>query len=630
MTTDTTKTISGFVNSQIPEFIRDGNPLFVSFLEAYYEFMEQSADNTVEGYVVNRLENMRNFSDIDNTLDVFSDKLYQKYMALFPAGMTANKATIAKNIKDFYRSRGSEKSYRFLFHALFGEDIDIYYPKTDILIASSGKWFIEKSVKVSNITVNSVSIDDPDNFALFTNTRITGSTSAANAVVERVLISYQVGVKVFEIFLSGQVGDFVSGETITTTDHLGNVLHATLVTGFLTQVSIVSGGTLYNVGDTAVVQSATGSGAVVYVSSTTTGNVDGVQPIEGGAGFRAGDSIIFNGGGGVGALGTVATLLGSANSFYHANTLFLNCDIIQNYQNVTINAANYGFGGVANSNVNTVMNTAMTSFSYGLTGPIASITVTANGHGYVSAPTADVVGNTTIKLLGIMGRMNIINPGLAYSANDVITFVNPPFCYGTGAAGKVLAVNANGAIVRVGFTTVPGFLPGGTGFYPDNLPVVSIASANGTGANVMVTAIMGYGDPETVFQVSTGSIGTITGLAISSPGSGYQTAPTINLASKGDGTAQAVANIVTGTFTYPGRYLDETGFVSGYSFIEDADYYQNFSYVIKVTQSIDQYRKYVKSLVHPAGTKLWGQYQYINPVAANVGITTTNSFINIY
>ena len=36
----TTLKTSLLVNKQVPEFVRDEHPLFISFLEAYYEFLE--------------------------------------------------------------------------------------------------------------------------------------------------------------------------------------------------------------------------------------------------------------------------------------------------------------------------------------------------------------------------------------------------------------------------------------------------------------------------------------------------------------------------------------------------------------------------------------------------------------
>ena len=49
-----------------------------------------------------------------------------------------------------YLSKGSESSFKFLFRLLFGQELDIKYPKNEILRASDGKWEIENALKVSN------------------------------------------------------------------------------------------------------------------------------------------------------------------------------------------------------------------------------------------------------------------------------------------------------------------------------------------------------------------------------------------------------------------------------------------------------------------------------------------------
>jgi hypothetical protein len=90
-------------------------------------------------------------------------------------------------------------------------------------------------------------------------------------------------------------------------------------------------------------------------------------------------------------------------------------------------------------------------------------------------------------------------------------------------------------------------------------------------------------------------------------GTGYSNA-TLNLTSIGDGTAQANATVVSGVFTYPGRWLNDDGHLSGYNFLEDRDYYQPFSYVVRTNKPFNDYRKPLKELVHPAGLNVFGEY----------------------
>lgn len=57
----------------------------------------------------------------------------------------------------------------------------------------------------------------------------------------------------------------------------------------------------------------------------------------------------------------------------------------------------------------------------------------------------------------------------------------------------------------------------------------------------------------------------------------------------------------------PDRYFDETGKISGRSFIQDNFFYQNFSYVLTVNKALDKFSDTVRSLIHPAGTQLFAR-----------------------
>lgn len=59
---------------------------------------------------------------------------------------------------------------------------------------------------------------------------------------------------------------------------------------------------------------------------------------------------------------------------------------------------------------------------------------------------------------------------------------------------------------------------------------------------------------------------------------------------------------------YPGYYASNDGFISDESYLHDGDYYQLFSYVVKVEEKLENYKDIVKSLLQPAGLKLFGEY----------------------
>lgn len=139
------------------------------------------------------------------------------------------------------------------------------------------------------------------------------------------------------------------------------------------------------------------------------------------------------------------------------------------------------------------------------------------------------------------------------------------------------------------------------------MPKANIRTTGGVGANVLVTAVLG--DGESLVGTTT-TIGEIKRLTLVAGGAGYETAPLINLKAFGSGTACARSNIITGVYAYEGRYINDDGHLSSYNFLQDRDYYQQFSYVIRLDQSLNKYRGAVLNLLHPAGLKLFGEFLY--------------------
>lgn len=600
--------ISNLVASQVPFFVRNDHDNFVAFMEAYYEFMEQ------QNGAVNVSKNLLDQSDIDLS-DIFVEKFYDNFIPLIPKDATVDKTLILKKIKDFYRSRGTEKSIRFLMRILFDEDVEFYYPQKDVLKVSDGKWFIEKSIKIEDIKVSgnansSLAIENK-----FIGRQITGSTSNARAVVEGTSSYYEGTSLIRELKLSNQYREFSSGEPITTTffeNGIEKTISANLFSGGINTVEITNRGSRYNVGDYIVVESGTGTGANIIITSVSRGDLSGVTVFNGGAGFQVNNPVVVTGGNGTGANGNVTAVL--ADNSFHPNTYNIVSSIISLEANTPINNARFSNlnSSIANPADQWIAN-SMSYFVYGNTGPISAVVLFNLGSGYTGAPTIVAQSNTRIRSLGILGKMKIVNGGSGYNVGDTIEFINVPGGYGTGAVGRVRNVDTSQAntITAVEFVNIPGHITGGSGYDQSFLPGTNVISSNvdAYGANVQVTAILGSGD---ILYSSDTAQGAILSFDILKRGSGYVTPPTLNLTQSGDGTAQAVATIITGSFTSPGRYLNDDGHISSYNFIQDRDYYQKFSYVVKVRQSLDKYRTVLKNLIHPSGMKLYGQYTTVD------------------
>jgi len=116
--------ISVLVEGQLPDFVKQDHTTFIAFLEAYYEYLEQ----TGKPYEI--IGNLRNYFNIDKTVDDFLQYFKTQFGKDVPEAvfLNANKPQTLKHLRDFYRSKGSEKSFQFLFRLLYKEEIEFYYP----------------------------------------------------------------------------------------------------------------------------------------------------------------------------------------------------------------------------------------------------------------------------------------------------------------------------------------------------------------------------------------------------------------------------------------------------------------------------------------------------------------------
>lgn len=599
--------ISTIVSSQLPFFVRNDHPNFMTFLEKYYEYLEQNDK------VVNRIKNLQRYRDIDLTEDQFAEKLYSTFLKYIPKDVLANKKILIKDIKDFYRAKGTEKATRFLLRILYDLEIDFYYPKKDILRASDGKWFIQKSLRVTDTQIANVSNSNLTGLEKYIGTRIRGNTSNATAIVESIDRFFEKGTQIDELIISNIDGSFDNGELIYSIFNdieSTSYISSNVFGGIINTITITNGGSLYSVGDPVIIVSNTGSGACATISSVTTGNIAAITVYSGGAGFRKNDFLLISGGGGSGANANVNEVL--SDSSIHPNSYNIVNSTISLEANTAIN--NTVYTNLSSSNVNTTIANAVSYWIYANTGPAKTVLILTPGSNYLSKPDISIIANSTIQSLGILGRMEIINGGQNYRIGDKITFTNVTGGYGTGAFANVANVDASqsNAINEVKFQGIPGEFVGGSGYDINYLPKANVVSATGNGANIIVTAILGTGAN---LVPITSTIGSIERITITNRGSNYGPNTTIDLSQSGDGLATANVSVIPGTFSYPGRYLNDDGHISSYNFLQDRDYYQIFSYVIKSDESISKYRQVVKDIIHPAGMKLFGQYEYVNESA---------------
>src|SRR5208283_436338 len=266
---------------------------FVAFIQAYYEWLEQTGNPV---YLQN---NLTNYTNINDTLDQFLNYFQYEIMNSFPNNMAANPRLAMKHIIDLYRAKGTPRGFALFFRILFNEDISLYLPGTDIFKLSDNQWSQPQYIEVSD----SPFLSDLVGQTIYT------AYSQATALVESFNIIRTNNKVINVLYLSNINGDFFYNDTIFSNDVQYSISQAPQIIGSLSGVSINSGGQNFNLGDLVSI-SGSGSGGVGRVSSitqSTTGqllfNLD-----SGGFGYTLTSNVQIIGGGGYGAAFSIGSI----------------------------------------------------------------------------------------------------------------------------------------------------------------------------------------------------------------------------------------------------------------------------------------------------------------------------------
>jgi hypothetical protein len=133
------------LNNIIPEHIRQNDGNLFLFLEEYFEWMQSS--NNQPGHIINTLLDNR---DIDRASNEFIEYLQREFATSIPQQIQTDPRKLYKQVNDIYRSKGSIPSYEALFNLLFNDQIELYYPRVDLLKPSDGKWDVTQNRYLSN------------------------------------------------------------------------------------------------------------------------------------------------------------------------------------------------------------------------------------------------------------------------------------------------------------------------------------------------------------------------------------------------------------------------------------------------------------------------------------------------
>jgi hypothetical protein len=263
--------ISIFVKDQFPQFYKEDGPIFEAFVEAYYEYLEQT------GQTLDFSRNLIEYQDIDTTTAEFLDQFKKLYLEQLPGLIKSDDRLTIKHIMDFYRAKGSERSIQLLFRILFDEAAVVNKPGEDVLKPSTSEFRLPRYIEVYAPEIN--------NLIALEGLEIVGATSGAKGFIETISTNIIGGARVHIIQLSNLRGNFLRGEIIAKSSD-GITDNMPVVTGSLSSVDITLGGQDFVKGDEFNVIADVGKQGLVRATAidNATGLIE-YQLSNGGFGF---------------------------------------------------------------------------------------------------------------------------------------------------------------------------------------------------------------------------------------------------------------------------------------------------------------------------------------------------------
>lgn len=532
------------VPQQFPSVYRDEGPSFVEFTESFFSWLETDGP----GYKTKRL---LEYGDVDETLDELLPHFVKKYLHGMPAEKFGDKRFVVKHVLDVYRSKGSIEGLKLLFRLLFSETPTVYVPSKDVLKPSDGKWYVPKYFEVS------YSARKGDFFQQY----VVGKTSGATAIVEDV-VTYRIrGRERYVMYVSNVVGDFSLNEVICC-DSVP-LADSPYILGSVTSAEVVSGVADRMNGDlfTSVDGSGSGLGSSFRVKATST-NANGIitfSLVSGGYGYTLATPIVI-----VGGLVTdeddtpLCDEGGELIDFAPGSEANVTISTLSNTVSVEVSdtvLAPYEDDAFTDATI-TYEFLTMTEDGFSLvTDDTLEYLVSAVVHG--STLNEDVVINewenvSTIEV-GSIGSIAVHSIGTGYSSNPSIYVVND-------------------LVETLGIPDLTG------GFW-------------GSDAEVTGNLVKGSG--------------YVTGIKVVDSGFSYSDGEYVKCVS--DDGAEITVSVTLNSVGYGvGTWVNTDGMLNADKYIHDSYYYQEYSYDVVSSMSLDYYEDTLRAVYHPAGTELFG------------------------
>lgn len=136
------------VKTTLPSWFQADNPKFISFLEAYEEFLDSDAGKFNFHQKVQDVFAARDIPDTDE--DFLDEIIGEIGNGLTQASFFDNPRLMARLLGNFYQQKGTKPSAEGFFRGFFGEEVEIIYPKRDIFVVGTDQIGFESQKKIQD------------------------------------------------------------------------------------------------------------------------------------------------------------------------------------------------------------------------------------------------------------------------------------------------------------------------------------------------------------------------------------------------------------------------------------------------------------------------------------------------
>lgn len=437
----------------------------------------------------------------------------------------------------------------------------------------------------------------------------TGNAVSANqgTVSETTVTGNVIATGDSTITVTSRNGTFVFGETITqgnsyavVTGSSGDILYLEELVGRFTVGANIFGST------------SGAYGAVQDVAIDVGVTVDSGSFVPGRFTYAVKDSEVLR-------LTTISEGTGfqmEVGSLDQVETVDINTDFLIDIANVELDAVAYGFTADPSANLSSVMIDAMSFDSYDV-GRISTINLLAPGQDYALPPMIRVFEPAIFGLNRTGYVVTFIPVSGTFSIGEIIEQED------TGARGQVLT--SNSSTITMKRMSIGSSFSLTTNSSTQIVGVFSGAVANAIGVDTIATDHLGYGRSGAdaiLYTEATTAEGVVTTLDVIDSGFGYSDGREVGFSAENRTPGSALASALTqGRGT--GYWKTKGGLLSSTKYLFDGDYWQEFSYEVRSSKTLDSYGDMLKQVVHVAGTKMFGALVTDSRLSAPVDVSSS-------